>query len=82
MYSDIFLTHCVFQELGMRKTIGTRHKQNELYELELASDQVACISTSSAFHYHFRLGHHFLLILKLHILSLGQILFLACEFIN
>jgi len=40
-----FLTHCVFQELRTRKTIGTGRERNGLYELELTSDQVACIST-------------------------------------
>jgi len=30
----------------MRKTIGIGYERNELYELKLASDQVACISSS------------------------------------
>ena len=38
-----FSTHCVFQELGTWKTIGIGRDWNRLYELELASDQVACI---------------------------------------
>ena len=46
-----FLDRCVFQELG-KETIGTGREQNKLYELELVPNQVAYISTSSAFNYH------------------------------
>jgi len=39
------------------KTIGTGRERKELYELELISDQVTCISTFSALDYHWPLGH-------------------------
>ena len=60
-----FLTHCVFQELGTRKMISTGREWNGMYELELTSYQVTCISTFSAFEYHCRLDHPSLHILKL-----------------
>jgi len=66
--------HYVFQELGIRKTIGTRHDQNRLYDLELA-----CISTSSTFNYYYRLDHSSLPVLKLFVPSLSQILSLECK---
>ena len=67
----VFLTHCIFHELGTGKT-GTRREWNGLYELEFTSDQVACISTSIAFDYHCQLGHLSLHTLKL-FSDLGQV---------
>jgi hypothetical protein len=74
-----FLTHCVFPDLVTRKTIGIWRKQNDMYELELASNQVDCINTLSAFDYHCRLGHSSLPVLKLLILSLGRLSSSECE---
>ena len=68
-----FPTHCVFQELGTRKMTGTWRERNRLYELELASDQVTCINTSSTFDYHCWLGHPSLPVPYLLVLSLGQV---------
>jgi len=59
--------------------IGTRCEKNLLYEVELASDKVTCISTSSAFEYYCRLGHLSLLVLKLLVFSLGKVSSLECE---
>jgi len=56
--------HYVFQELGTGKMIGIACEQNELYELELAPNQVTCINTSSALDYHYQLGHPTLLTLN------------------
>ena len=68
----IFPTHCVFQEFGTEKVIGTGHEQNELYELELTSDHVACISTSTKLDYYRRLSHASLPTLKLLFSDLSQ----------
>ena len=60
-----FLTHCVFQKLGMGKRNDTGHERNGLYELGLTFDQVACISTSTTVDDHCRLGHPSVPTLKL-----------------
>ena len=80
MYRDIFSAHCVFQELGTGKTIDTGHEQNRLRELELTSDQVAYISTSTALDYHCQLGHPSLPTPKLFVPELDQISLLEYEF--
>ena len=59
-------------------TQGIGRKQNGLYELKLASDQAACMSTS-AFEYHCRLGHPSLPELKFLVPSLGRVSSLECE---
>ena len=74
-----FSTHCVFQELGMRKAIGIRRERNEIYEVELTSDQVACISTSTILNYNCWLDHPSLSTLKFLFADLGQSSSLECE---
>ena len=58
------------------KMIGTGRERNRLYEVELAYDQVDYISTSSTFDYHCQLDYLSPPILKLIVLSLGQVSFL------
>jgi len=74
-----FPSYCIFQDLVTRKTIGTGRESNGLYAMELASDQVACISTVSALESHCRLGHPSLPVLKLLVPSLGSLSSLDCE---
>ena len=59
--------------------MSTEREQNGLYELELTFNQVAYISTSSAFYYHYRLGHPSLPTLKFLVLNLSYVSSLECE---
>ena len=59
-YIVTFSRRSVFHELETGKTIGTGCERNGLYEIELTSDQVACINTSTALDYYCQLGHIFL----------------------
>ena len=75
---SIFLTHFVFQELELRKTIGTGCECSELYYLDLNFKMIACFSFISAFDSHYRLGHPFLQVLKLLIIPVNHVMSLDC----
>ena len=67
----LFPTHCEFQELGTRKTIGV---YGGLY-----SKQVACSTFVFAFDQQCRLGYSSLQVLKLLVLELNHVTSLDCE---
>ncbi|KAK9062936.1 hypothetical protein SSX86_020126 [Deinandra increscens subsp. villosa] len=50
-------THCVFQELGTNRVIGTGVESNGLYRLSMLSCPMANICDSSVREAHCRLGH-------------------------
>lgn len=54
-----FLSYCVFQDLGTKKTIGGGHEMNGVYHLStsLPSSNTAFSSAVSSEQWHYRLGH-------------------------
>ncbi|XP_043725636.1 uncharacterized protein LOC122672203 [Telopea speciosissima] len=60
-------SHCVIQDLATKMTIGGGHEKGDLYYFDLASTSTAAVATSSGvspLHWHYRLGHPSLSMLR------------------
>jgi len=49
--------HCVFQEIGTQRTIGTRHEYRGLYHVETGASSVVYINSTSLRDLHSRFEH-------------------------